>query len=124
MLADAVPTSMVTPLRVVTRFPAWFLSFQSIATPTPARSVLQLLWWVVHCHDPWIVTAIVPSALRTLLADIEFGVTSGASAAAIAGTARAATRASAPLRITCLTRFDIWRTSLSVEGPRRETQIH
>src|SRR3954452_17156281 len=107
MLADAVPTSMGTPLRVVTGLPAWFLSFQSIAMPTPARSLLQLLLWFGHCHDPWTVTAIVPSALRTLLADMEFGVTSGASAAAIAGPARAATRASAPLRLTCLKRDDI-----------------
>src|SRR3954451_14997524 len=96
---------METPLSVVTWLPAAFGSFQSTAMPTPARSVLQLLWCVVHAHEPEIVT-VLPATLAWA------PVMSGASAAAIAGTARAATGASAPIPVTFLTRYDIWMALL------------
>jgi len=67
------PTSMETPFSVVTWNPESCGSFQSTAKPTPARSVLQSVWWVVQTQPaptPVIgsvtattVTVVVPSPL-------------------------------------------------------------
>src|SRR4051794_33154369 len=96
----AVPTATVTlPFTVapVTVPPLSVGSFQTIATPAPARSVLQSDLWVVHCQ-PGSVTGSVPpetvrvrepSAFSTTEPCVADGIGSGASA--MAGTA--ATRA-------------------------------
>src|SRR3954447_6380460 len=78
----ATPTSIESPLRIVTWLPVG--SPQSIATPTPARLVLQSDPCVGHAHVPDTATLTrFGSLLGTMVAVAE--VTSGASAAANAG---------------------------------------
>src|SRR3954452_18204511 len=95
----AVPTATVTlPFTVapVTVPPLSVGSFQTIATPAPARSVLQSDLWVVHCQPGSVVASVPtetvsvrePSAFRTTDTWVAEGTGSGASAAA--GTAAAA----------------------------------
>src|SRR4051812_4749525 len=108
---------MDVPLSVVTWLPAAFGSFQSIAMPTPARSVLQLERWVVHVQLPLMVT-VLPFTLAVAPA------MSGASAAARAGTASVTNAASNPPRSRRLKRVDGIRhyLLLQVNGPALPTE--
>src|SRR4051794_2726972 len=82
---------MEVPLSVVTWLPAALGSFQSIAIPTPARSLAQFERCVVQAQLPLMVT-VLPFTLALA------PVMSGASAAARAGTASVATTARNPPR--------------------------
>src|SRR4051812_30946740 len=94
------PIVMLLPLESlpVSGLPGSVGSFQPIATPTPARSVLQSEWWVVQRQPgsltgsvpPEIVSVRDPSGLVTSVPCVAAGTGSGASAYAGA-TARPST---------------------------------